>query len=110
MGGVFLTNKKNLGTVIIILGILSGVVFFAAGMRISNAGSNMTELRSVSGDSVAEHYYQEVGEFAKGVSLFSYGLGLAVITFSIGVGGKMIIGTDVNMQITEEEINQLPKL
>ncbi len=105
-----MSSKKNLGTVIIILGILAGLFFFGAGWRISNAGGNMTELRSVSGDSVAEHYYQEMGEFVKGMSLLSYGLGMAVITFSIGVGGKMIIGTDVNKQLTKEEINQLPKL
>jgi type II secretory pathway pseudopilin PulG len=106
-----LTNKKNLGIAIIILGILSGVVFFAAGMSINNAGSNMTDLRSVSGDSVAEHYYQEMGEFVKGISLFSYGLGLAVTTFSIGIGGQMLLDNDVNA-IKEKEINlnQLPKL
>lgn len=107
-----LDTKKILGVVIIVLGILSGVIFFVAGSSVGKAGDSMTELKSQAGTSLAEAYYQEVGEFAKGISTFIYGLGLAVITFSIGLGGKMVISVDVKDELEEKEIDlsQLPEI
>jgi len=94
------------------LGVLSGLLFFGAGSSISKTGDNMQKLQSQSGTSLAEAYYQEVGELAKGISLFAYGLGLSVIAFSIGMGGKMVSDIDIKDAPKEKEIDfsSLPKL
>lgn len=54
---------SNLGIIIRIIGLLSAFICFIAGM-------NMVSLRSVSGTSVAEAYYQAVGVLVIGLSLF----------------------------------------
>ena len=84
-------SKKTLGLIIIFLGIISGVVFFVSGNLMGSTGSTMTDLQSQAGNTVAEAYYQNVGQLAKGISIFIYALGMTTITFSVGFGGKLII-------------------
>lgn len=107
-----MSSKKIIGILIIIMGVMSGFLFFEAGSSISQTGDDMKKLQSQSGTSLAEAYYQEVGELAKGISLFAYGLGLSVIAFSIGMGGKMVLEIDSKDATKEKDIdfNQLPKL
>jgi len=97
-------NKKNFGILIICLGILSGILFFSTGLSIGKTGTSMTELQSVSGTSVAEAYYQNVGELAIGLSLFMYAMGLSVVTVSVGFGGKLIIQESLDKKLEDQII------
>jgi len=102
-------SKKNLGFGIIISGIISGVIFFVAGNSIGSTGQIMTEIQSQAGNTVAEAYYQNVGGLAKGVSMLIYAMGLSVITFSTGFGGKLILQEDIDKK-REEQSQRILKL
>lgn len=82
---------KGLGAVVVVLGVLSSVNFFEAGGKLQQSGKNLTELRSKGGESVAEAYYQEVGRSQIGQGSAVYGVGLAALMFSVGLGGQMIL-------------------
>lgn len=82
--------RRTLGIAVIILGIIAGVVFFSAGSKISETGKQMNKLQSQGGTSLAEAYYQDVGDVAGGFGIFAYGVGTAIIALSLGIGGKMI--------------------
>lgn len=88
--------KKNIGTLVIILGIISGIIFFVSGSQLSKTGDDMKELRSQSGDSLAEVYYQDVGEMNKGLGTLADALGVGVMTLSIGIGAKLITDSGRN--------------
>lgn len=92
-------NRKSLGVIIIIIGILAGLLFLTAGIQMNQTADNMKRLRSQAGTSLAEYYYQEVGGLTNGLSFLSFGLGLSVISLSIGIGAKFII--DENTQYGE---------
>lgn len=97
-------SKRTLGFIIITLGMISGVVFFVSGNLIGSTGSTMTVLQSQAGNTVAEAYYQNVGELAKGISIFIYAIGLATITFSIGLGGKLVIQESFDKSLKEQSL------
>lgn len=63
---------------VIASGIIASLTFFNAGLRFSNTGTNLSELRSISGDSLAEAYYQEMGY---------YGWAFANLTYRMDWGG-----------------------
>lgn len=71
----------------IILGVISCLMFFSAGSHLSNTGKDMEKLKSQGGTSLAEVYYQEVGEISKGFGKLCYALGLGTLTISVGIGG-----------------------
>ena len=81
--------KKCIGTLVIALGIISGLVFFSAGSKFSETAENMITLTSESGTSLAEVYYQDVGGISKGLGLLSNALGIGIIAISIGYGAKI---------------------
>jgi ribosomal protein L40E len=83
-------NNKNIGMLIITLGIISGIIFFVSGSQFYTTSTDMSSLRSESGTSLAEAYYQDVGGMNKGLGLFSYALGVGIIAISIGIGEKFI--------------------
>jgi len=56
-------QRTNLGILLRVCGGLSAIIIFFVGLR-------LMELRSVSGESVAEIYYQSIGVFMIGLSLF----------------------------------------
>jgi hypothetical protein len=74
--------------IIIILGIASGIIFFVSGIQLNRTGNNMKELHSQDGNSLAEFYYQDMGEMNKGLGLLSDALGVSIIPLSIGIGIK----------------------
>jgi hypothetical protein len=45
--------KKNLGVAVIVVGILSGLMFFVAGIRLGSASKEMATISSIGGTSVA---------------------------------------------------------
>jgi hypothetical protein len=81
---------KGLGGVVIVIGILSFVNFSEAGKKLQQSGQELTELRSQGGTSVAEVYYQGVGKSQIGQGSAAYGMALATLMISVGLGGSMI--------------------
>ena len=82
--------RKYLGITVIVLGLLSGGMFFTAGINLSKSGNELTNLRSRGGETIAEAYYQEIGRYGIAYSIFSYALGLGVISMSLGLGGLLV--------------------
>ncbi|NFA60248.1 hypothetical protein K8O96_16410 [Clostridium sporogenes] len=72
-GGIFL----GLGIIIAIVGC---VLFFISAQQISEAAESIIEIRSVSGDSIAEAYYQGIGKALKGFAMFCRALGISILT------------------------------
>jgi hypothetical protein len=56
-------QRTNLGILLRVCGVLSAIIIFFVGLQLMS-------LRSVSGESVAEAYYQGIGLFMIGLSLF----------------------------------------
>lgn len=83
-------NTKAIGGLIIAIGIISCILLFNAGFQIKKGSSSMETLTSQAGNSIAEAYYQDMGQAFKGFSYLCYGLGLAVLGGSIGAGVKKI--------------------
>lgn len=81
--------KKIIGVVTIILGIISCIMFFNAGSKLNDTGQEMKELRSQSGTSLAEAYYQEVGSVSEGLGKLCYAIGVGTLTISVGIGGNL---------------------
>lgn len=86
--------KKAIAAIVIVLGLISGVLFFSAGSKLSESGKDLTRLRSRGGETVAEAYYQEIGRYGIAHSLLAYALGTATIMISIGFGGVLISRDD----------------
>ena len=78
-------EQNNKVVAILAIGVIAGLLFFSAGLKFNKAGSELLELRSKSGTSVAEAYYQEMGQMNKGFSTLSYALGLSVFGICLGV-------------------------
>lgn len=72
-------NTKLIGVLIIAIGIISCILLFNAGSQIKKSSISMETITSVAGNTVAEAYYQDMGQALKGFSYFCYGLGLAVL-------------------------------
>lgn len=84
--------KKPFGVLVIAAGVLSGILFFVAGSRLGSSATELTELRSVGGTSVAEAYYQEMGRHGLAYAMALYACGLGVISISLGLGGVLLFG------------------
>ena len=94
-----------LALLVVIFGIVSATLLFdaasefdKASSRLFSAGLDLTFLRSVAGDTVAEAYYQEIGEYgvansylADGYSNLTRGLGYFTLMFSFAVAGIIIL-------------------
>lgn len=94
--------KRLFGVTIIAAGVLSGLLFFIAGSRLSSSATDLTELRSVGGTSVAEAYYQEMGKHGLAYSLISYACGLGIISISLGLGGILLFDDRVKGKFAHE--------
>jgi len=70
----------SMGITLRIFGVLSTIICLVAGI-------NMTTLRSVSGNSVAEAYYQSVGVFVIGLSFF---IGIFLWGFGCLIDNKLL--------------------
>lgn len=78
-----------MGTVVIVLGVISSILFFIAAVVLGISGSELTDLSSRSGVTVAEKYYQEIGMYGIAYSLISCALGLGILSISCGLGGML---------------------
>lgn len=79
--------KKIIGASVIILGTISCYLFFSAGAYLDNNGNNMRQtLKSKGGESVAEFYYQDVGNISSGLGGLCYSLGTGIFAISLGLG------------------------
>jgi hypothetical protein len=54
-------------------------------------GTKLTTLESVSGNSIAEAYYQKMGRYGVAYSSVCYAFGWGIIAISLGLGGNLII-------------------
>lgn len=86
--------RKILGVLVIVLGIISGILFFQAGSALNLEGKELSGIRSVGGTSVAESFYQSMGKFGIAYSTLSYAFGLSIITISLGLGGRMLFDNE----------------
>jgi hypothetical protein len=74
---------------ILCLGIVACLLFCVAGFKLQSSGDGMKELFSVSGTSVAEAYYRDMGDFSKGMGIFCFGLGIVSLIISIGISANI---------------------
>ena len=80
--------KKTMGTLTIILGIIACIMFFNAGSKLNETGTEMNRLTSQSGTSLAEAYYQSVGDMNKGLGTLCYAMWIGTLAISIGIGSS----------------------
>jgi hypothetical protein len=80
--------KNSKETLTIILGVIACIIFFVGGHSLRNTGKNMNMLKSQAGTSLAEGYYQEVGNMNKGLGILCYGFGIATLSVSIGLNSN----------------------
>jgi hypothetical protein len=94
--------KKPFGVLIIAAGILSGILFFVAGSRLNSSATELTELKSVGGTSIAEAYYQEMGRHGLAYSMALYACGFGIISVSLGLGGLLLFDDGEKTQYSNE--------
>ncbi len=95
--------KKTLGVLIIALGVISGILFFKAGLSLYSEGKELSSIRSVGGNSIAESYYQSIGKYGIAYATISFAFGLGVISISLGLGGRMLLA---DSELTNKTANQ----
>jgi len=83
--------RKIIGGIVIVLGIIAGILLFSAGLAMNSHGAELTKLQSEAGNTIAEAYYQEIGNYGIATSQAYYGFGLAVIAISLALGGRLFI-------------------
>ena len=105
MNGLSAKTKTNIGVAILLVSFLVfGFIITPAGIMISAAGGEMAELSSVSGTSVAEHYYRLQGEIYK-----SAGRIIAFLGGITGIAGTVYsillikANTGVSVRIVREQ-------
>jgi hypothetical protein len=98
--------RKIIGILIILLGLISSCLFFTTGNNLDKNGINMRQnLKSKSGDTVAEFYYQDVGQISSELGGLCYSLGVGIFTISLGLGTiiynskKKIIHNESNLNM-----------
>jgi hypothetical protein len=82
--------RRILGVVTIIAGVVTTLLFLNAAIEYREAGSKMMALRSQSGDSLAELYYQDMGQVSKAHGSSAYAFALLTLSCSVGVGGYLV--------------------
>ena len=78
--------KKTLAILAVVFGLIISGLCFSAGSLLSESGKELTSLQSRGGTSVAEVYYQKIGQFGVAFSLLSYALGITSFILSLGLG------------------------
>ena len=82
--------NKVMAIIVLLLGLISGVLFFNAGSILHDSGKALTTLRSVGGETVAEAYYQKMGSYGIAYSLLAYAMGTGIIMISAGFAGVLL--------------------
>lgn len=77
------STKNNLSKVSMIIAIIACILFFVSAEQISKVANDMIDLRSQSGTSLAEVYYQDVGKALKGFAMFARALGVSILAITI---------------------------
>jgi hypothetical protein len=83
--------KKIIRWGVIASGIIASMTFFNAGFRFSDTGNELITLRSVSGESLAEAYYQEMGFYGWAFANLSYGLGWITLAVTASFAARLTI-------------------
>jgi Predicted membrane protein len=81
-------NRSALNKYVIVLGIIACILFFISANQISSVGKEMILLRSQSGTSLAEVYYQDVGKALDGFAMFARALGISILGISFAFGSN----------------------
>lgn len=84
-------NKVILKFVVYILAIVVVIMFFDGADEIHSAAYKMSNLKSVGGSTVAEHYYQYYGTFLYGLETVVKALGITAGIFVAYVAKKINI-------------------
>ncbi|WP_017413473.1 hypothetical protein [Clostridium tunisiense] len=92
----FIRKNNNtsiiVGVLVIVLGIIACGLFFMSASDITTSASDMITLRSQSGTSVAEAYYQDMGKVFKGFAMFSRAIGISTLSITTYMGTRLIKG------------------
>ncbi len=67
----------------LIIDAVTACLFIVAGFKMFGAGNSMEMLRSVSGTSVAESFYQEMGRAFQGLAFIAWALSIYFVSRSI---------------------------
>jgi hypothetical protein len=94
--------RKVIGLIVMAAGIVSGLLFFSAASKLNTSATDLTKLRSVGGTSIAEAYYQEMGQHGLAYSIISYACGLGIISVSLGLGGLLLAGDGARKEAVRE--------
>jgi hypothetical protein len=81
--------RKLIGILVVALGLASGYLFYKAGGRLKEEGAELTSLRSVGGNSIAESYYQSMGRYGVAYGSVCYAVGVGIVALSLGLGGRL---------------------
>ena len=76
-------NRKTNSVGSLLLGSIGGALIIKAAYETSAAGTYLAGLRSVSENTVAEHFYQGIGHYAQAFSWALYGLGMVCMAITI---------------------------
>jgi hypothetical protein len=77
---------RLLGVIVMGLGGLGAILFFIAGLILLSSAVELIGLRSQSGTSVAEAYYQQMGRHGLAYSIISFACSFGLVSISLGVG------------------------
>jgi hypothetical protein len=79
-------------------------MFFYSGNYLDRNGINMKQqLKSQAGQSVAEFYYQDMGEMNCGLAGLCYALGVGIVTISVGIGSILLTSPNKKKLIKNDE-------
>jgi len=77
--------NKTFAILVVVFGLIISGLCFTAGGLLWESGKELTLLRSQGGTSVAEAFYQEIGQFGLAFSLLSYALSITSFMLSLGL-------------------------
>jgi hypothetical protein len=83
-------TRKLLAGTVLALGLVATFLCFNAGSILQEAGDDLTTLRSRGGETVAEHYYQQVGQYGRAYARLAYAAGLGSLLVSVGLAGLLL--------------------
>ena len=85
-------QRRFAAAFVLVAGLLSASTFVAAADQLNTSAYALLALRSRSGDSVAEAYYQEVGKQSSAYAKWSLALAMAIVSVSLGTSYLVAFG------------------
>ena len=86
--------RKLFGILVILMGLASAGLFYDAGKSLGKSATELTGLRSRGGETVAEAYYQKIGEYGVAYSKLANALAIAALMVSFGIGGLLLTSNE----------------